>query len=244
MIVKYSDRLAEPSRTAHVHLSPLLGRLRADTRAAHERIETVPGLSCLVSPDLTESAYVQALRALHAFHQTMHSCLPPLLQALSPESCRVRLSESGLKALEADIAYFGAQPDKAMASPVVLTTPEAALGAVYVVEGSGLGARVIGRAIAVSLGVVPGAGGNFFCGETADAARSRWLQFCKVLASASAAFDEAGYARVSAGALACFAALEAALGRGAASGDGSLQGPDAAIAATSPEAARIATNLT
>ena len=72
-----------------------------------------------------------------------------------------------------------------------------ALGALYVIEGSGLGGRVIGRHLAENLGVKAGAGGSFFCGMDAETARLRWSRLGAVLASpaignASAADSIAG----------------------------------------------------
>jgi heme oxygenase len=77
-----------------------------------------------------------------------------------------------------------------------------------VVEGSALGARVIGRSVSVSLGVTPGHGGSFFCGATADAARIRWHHFAAALDWAEPRLGDAGSARVTETAIAVFAKLE------------------------------------
>jgi heme oxygenase len=56
-----------------------------------------------------------------------------------------------------------------------------ALGALYVIEGSNLGGRIIGRQVAKTLGVGPGTGGSFYCGLTAEDARRRWRLLQEVL---------------------------------------------------------------
>ncbi len=212
-------RPVEPVRTKPSPVSPLLARLRAETHDAHERIEALPELSCLMSSTLTENDYVRALRGLHAFHARMHESLPRLLhglgQHLAENAPVLGLETSGLHALDEDLAWFAVGPHRKMRKPPSLTDGYAALGALYVVEGSALGARVIGRAVSASLGVSPGQGGSFFCGASADLARTRWQSFCAMLAAAgpviAAAGEEAGCARVVAGALSCFGALEEAI---------------------------------
>jgi heme oxygenase len=56
-----------------------------------------------------------------------------------------------------------------------------ALGALYVIEGSNLGGRIIGRHVAKTLGVVPGNGGSYYCGLSAEDARRRWRLLQEVL---------------------------------------------------------------
>ncbi len=199
--------------------SPLLVRLRAETRSAHDRIEALPALSCLLSPTLLLPDYLEALHGLLAFHACLHAVLPPLLRdpvcggSASPDVQPDGSLDSGaLHALAEDLAFFGAPSRRRMRKPAVLTDAAAALGGFYVVEGSALGARVIGRAVGVSLGVSPGAGGSFFCGASADTARQRWQAFCRRLETAEPGLDEAASRRVVAGALGCFQALEDAMG--------------------------------
>ena len=190
--------------------SALLVRLRAETRDAHDRIEALPALSCLLSPMLLLPDYIEALRGFSAFHACMHAVLPPLLaESAGPDGGPYA---GGLHALAEDLAFFSAPSRRRMKKPAMLTDGAAALGALYVLEGSALGARVIGRAVCVSLGVSPGAGGSFFCGASADAARQRWQAFCRLLEIAEAGFDQAACGRVVAGALGTFQALEDAMG--------------------------------
>jgi heme oxygenase len=210
-------------------VSPLLSRLRAETHAAHDRVEKLPELSCLLAPDLSARAYVQALRGLYAFHARVLASLPPL-----PEGFLTPLVATGdtqgpeahtLHALANDMLWFGAQPPGRMPGIPGVHDCASALGALYVAEGSALGARVIGRAVAQSIGVSPGAGGSFFCGATADVARLRWRAFCTVLARAEPSFDACATERAIAGALATFASLAHALERHAHGGPPAVPRP-------------------
>jgi heme oxygenase len=210
--VSQIDRLSVSPPREYMRAPQLLARLRTETRAAHDRIEASPALCCLLSPALEVEPYVRALRALHAFHARMWVTLPALLQDfLAPFTSAggsFAPNTAGLDALADDIAWFGASPAAPMAAMEPLNDAASALGALYVVEGSALGARVIGRSVSVSLGVVPGRGGSFFCGATADIARTRWNDFSDLLGWAETRLGQAGAARVVGGALGVFDRLE------------------------------------
>ncbi len=212
-----TDILHATAPSPPFRIPPLLARLRTETRAAHDRIEIVPELSCLLSATLAADAYIRALRALHAFHAGMWASLPALLSGFLAEFTiqggDFTPSDAGLRALAADLAWFGAQPPPKMPALPEVNDAASALGALYVVEGSALGARVIGRAVSISLGVTPGRGGSFFCGATADAARTRWHHFAAALDWAEPRLGEAGSARVTQAAIAVFAKLEQAFGQ-------------------------------
>jgi heme oxygenase len=199
------DRIAAP----HPFVPPLLAQLRAGTREAHDRIEAIPGLGILLAPELSAGAYIAALKALYAFQAGLHKRLPPLLRNVAglnwPEP-------EVLQALADDLTWFGVKLPREVAGPRGINESCAALGALYLLEGSQLGGRIIGKAVAKSLAVSPGRGGSFFCGRTADNARQRWQAFCTVLAREGERLDPAGCARVVAGAQASFAYLEARLG--------------------------------
>ncbi len=186
----------------------LLAVLREGTRASHERVEAVPALACLMSPALTSASYVFALQALQAMHAGVASRLARLKQD-GPATCAP--DDAPWHLLAEDLAWFGARPRRAMAFHRVIEDRLAGLGALYVVEGSALGARVIGRAVAQSLGVSPGSGGSFFCSPTAEAARSRWLAVASFLTASGASLDADEQARVVAGARAVFDALAHAM---------------------------------
>ena len=183
----------------------ILERLRSATRDAHASIETVPRLSRLLARDITTTEYVETLRMLHAFHA---SILPDLARCLRGTSrAEALLDGKGLAALAADIAWFDAiplVPQRLQQPPACVA---AALGTLYVLEGSNLGGRVIGRHVARNLGVGPGSGGSFYCGLGAEDARRRWRLLQEVLRLEIDAPEALGETVTSA-ALATFESLE------------------------------------
>jgi heme oxygenase len=182
-----------------------LERLRAETRAAHARIETVPSLARLMMPDLTLAEYIEALRRLQAFHAAVYPCLSAELGGVS--GAQGLLDGAGLRNLRADLDCYGVAtlPSPPVPAPHSVA---AALGMLYVVEGSNLGGRVIGRHVATTLAVTPIRGGSFFCSLAATAARQRWQLLTGLLARE--VDDLCGpQGPVIAGALATFEAMEA-----------------------------------
>jgi heme oxygenase len=187
-----------------------LSRLRAGTRDAHARIETVPMLARLLSADLTEREYISILQHLHAFHTHLEPVVAAELAAM-PAAAAMQ-DGSRPRALAADLAWFAAP---AITPPPLppLEGAAAALGALYVIEGSGLGGRVIARHLVDSLHVSSGAGGSFFCRLDADAARARWQRLSDVLDPPDADQPNADQPRldkqaVVAGALGAFRCLD------------------------------------
>jgi len=159
-------------------MTDLLALLREATRADHERMEAVPALQRLMAPDLTVPEYAAVLLHMHAFHAAVE---PAIAAALHGHRALCLLDDSRLLALAEDLSWFGMQPVHAGLAVPVLGSAPAAIGALYVVEGSGLGGRIIARHVQASLGVMPGSGGSFYGGLSADAARERWRAFCGVL---------------------------------------------------------------
>jgi heme oxygenase len=158
----------------------LLVRLRVGTRDAHARIETVPALVRLVAHDLTKGEYIVLLQHLQALHTHFEPAIAAELEAF-PDAAAL-LDGKRPRRLNQDLAWFGAPTLPPPRLPE-LSGPIAALGALYVIEGSGLGGRVIGKHLSDCLGVAPGEGGSFFCGLDAETARQRWSRLTAILDS-------------------------------------------------------------
>ena len=206
-------RAETPQGAAVLHVTlPLLAQLRAGTRAAHERMEANNAMSRLLSADLQSADYVYALRALHAFHAGIGARLMVLGQDL-PDGCSFDTGRLAL--LGDDLAWFGAKPARHLSMARCITDTETAIGALYVLEGSALGARIIGKAVQASLDVEPARGGSFFCGATADGARERWITMSARINEAGAKMAAPARLRVVRGANAAFSALEHAIQRSA-----------------------------
>ena len=154
-------------------------RLRSATRSAHASIETVPALHRLLEPELDAADYLMTLRKLHAFHAAFEPGLASRLLGFTRAA--VLLDGRNLRALQADLAWFGASPLRCSPSPMTLPCAVAGLGALYVMEGSNLGGRIIARHVSRSLGVSPFAGGAFYGGLTAEQAGLRWQKLKEVL---------------------------------------------------------------
>jgi heme oxygenase len=182
----------------------LLALLRDGTRAAHDRVAAAPALACLMSPALDDASYVFALQTLQALHAGVAAQLASLRPGVPILDAP---ADGALTLLAQDLAWFGAAMRPRLALDGAIPDRLAGLGALYVVEGSALGARVIGRAVSQSLDVAPGRGGSFFCAATAAAARSRWLALTAILSASSASLDADSHARVVAGARTVFDAL-------------------------------------
>lgn len=124
-------------------------RLRAATASAHEALERDLGWEARVS---TLAGYRDLLGRLHGFHATWEPAIGAALDDGAFFDARRRVAALGddlafLGLTEADI---GGLPQ---ARPILLADPASAMGALYVLEGSTLGGRVIGRHIAAAHGL-------------------------------------------------------------------------------------------
>jgi heme oxygenase len=71
-------------------------------------------------------------------------------------------------------------PPDGLAQALRLHSPEAAWGALYVVEGSALGGQLIARQLSERLGITAERGGAFFAGW-GERTGSRWREFRELL---------------------------------------------------------------
>ena len=190
----------------------MVARLRTATRTAHRDIETVPAMVRLLAADLSEADYIAVLCRTGAFHRAFEQQAAVLL---APDAAaRVFLDGGRMRALAADLDWFGVPlpaPAPGAALPA-LTNAAQALGAMYVIEGSDLGGRVIARRLSDTLGLTPQTGCRFYGGHDAAATRDRWQRFCDLLQDAASRSGTAA-ADMAAGAVATFRSLEAWLRR-------------------------------
>jgi heme oxygenase len=127
---------------------PILDRLKDETREAHDRLEA--DLSLLHGP-LSRERFVRVLERFWGFH-----CIwePAIARALHDDAFlgpRLKLGR-----LEADLIALGRSPAEIARLPRCFEAaqlaplprrPAAALGSLYVLEGSTLGGKVISRAL-------------------------------------------------------------------------------------------------
>lgn len=178
-------------------------RLRVATATLHRATEAAFDAGDRLA---TMAGYVDLLDRLWSLHAGVEDALRSHggdLPGLALEALR----RSPLLAL--DIETLAGRPPRLPPSGLAYASPEAALGGIYVVEGSILGGRVLMRRAERSLGVSATQGGRFLAGDGA-ATGARWRAFLAVLAAlpaAGAAADaaEGGARGTFAAFLACFA---------------------------------------
>lgn len=160
-------------------IPPVLQALRLGTRAAHAAVERLPAMAALTDEGLTEAAYVEALRGLFRFHASLRGALR---RGLATFGAPAEIAQAPVRALAADLAWFGVPAWAGMAAELRFASLPEVLGARYVLDGSALGGRVIARHIGPRLGVAAGRGASFFCGVSAADARGMWADLCAALA--------------------------------------------------------------
>ena len=124
--------------------------LRQATDAAHERLHHLPAFASLAAGSIDRGDYIALLRRLLGFHGAVEAalaaapCLRPFGIAIE-ERRRAPL-------LEADLDAMDAAPGLAAPALVPPSSAAAAMGWLYVVEGSTLGGRHLARGLDGLLG--------------------------------------------------------------------------------------------
>ncbi len=170
--------------------------LRAETHDVHERLHRHRGLAAVQSGMIDRRAYTALLGRLYGFYRPFET------------ADQIALDRTGW--LESDLAALGVDSLTCAALPRCAALPsgpscEYRLGARYVVEGSALGGRSLGRQLDGLLGAGVVAGRRFFTGHGA-ATGDVWRGYLADLASVP---DEAlKHAAVIEGAIQTFAIFE------------------------------------
>ena len=173
-----------------------LQRVRASTRALHDRLEArLP----LLSPTLALPEYTRLLAAFHGFYRPLEAQLVPIASRIAsldwPQRRKTHL-------LEADLAVLGAATDAVNALPACSRLPSPSdeagtLGCLYVLEGATLGGQVSLRALHKTLGI-DGASGAAFFSSYGNEVGPRWRRFLECLATLERADEIDTAARVAA----------------------------------------------
>jgi heme oxygenase len=170
--------LALPRATA-APVPTLHERLQQATAADHQAVEDRVNLMGIVSL----ARYQRVLVAFHGFwpgiEDRIHAALPPDLQTeWAPRWRGARLANDLLMLAGESPAAVAALP--ACDDWPMITHEAEALGALYVIEGSSLGARHISRHLQARLGLEAASGASFFAGH-GDQTGAWWLRFKEVL---------------------------------------------------------------
>ena len=160
-----------------MNASALSLQLRTNTAAAHEALET--GLD-LLRADLTRADYVQLL---HAFNGYLTPWFERVTAYLPDDVDTLIDGRRHLTRLDADLHRLdrGAPSARCAALPAI-DDYASALGSSYVIEGSMLGARVVGPELQRRFGLTADDGCAYFSGDGA-ATGKRWSQFRALLDS-------------------------------------------------------------
>lgn len=157
-------------------------RLRAGTADLHHAAEAAFNPRHRLS---TMDSYVDLLDRLWALHAGIEAALGvhgPRLFGLELEARR----RSPLLGL--DLQATARRHPRFAPVPFTYASPAAALGGLYVLEGSTLGGRVLIRLAEASLGVSRQRGGRFLAGHGSDTGRL-WRDFLEALAVIPAGGD-------------------------------------------------------
>ena len=154
------------------------GRLRTATHAAHARVD-----ACFPRGLGSAAEYRQYLLGMHAVVGALERALSDAALTAPWSSWR---KPERVAWLEADLASLQAAPLQSGPGLRIAGVAEAA-GALYVVEGSALGAtQLLGDARA--MGWTDRQGARFLHGHGGDAAGARWREYVRCLESSR--FDE------------------------------------------------------
>jgi len=176
--------------------------LRASTREVHERLHAAPAFAAIARGELDRRAYADLLGRLLAFHRAvapLMACARATIGCSNDNGQAARLAR-----LESDLDHVGRTAGPRVATPA--WADDEAVGALYVVEGSTLGGKLIHRQLDVLF--APGERGRSFFGGTSDDGR-HWRALCRRLDTHGSC--EARLGAMIAGAASAFALFETCL---------------------------------
>jgi heme oxygenase (biliverdin-IX-beta and delta-forming) len=166
----------------------LLERLRVETRPAHDRIEQAIDLAGRMG---SLAGYRATLERFYGFHVVWEAAAEPLIadgEFFQPRK-KTDLLLRDLRALGASDAAIASLPVCDGLMP--LSSPAAAFGSMYVIEGSTLGGAIISKHVERALGVHPEAGSAYFH-SYGPATGRMWTKFrARLLSLSSATMDDA-----------------------------------------------------
>lgn len=145
----------------------LLTELKSSTQSEHDSIEASLNL---MDPEMTLEKYKSMLSRFYGFY----AAVEPELEKFASLPLEKRAP-----VLEKDLGFFNISPssiEKLPPSSFSLEKMEDALGMLYVLEGSSLGAQVLSRHFEEKLKVQKGKGLDFFFGHGRET-MPRWLVF-------------------------------------------------------------------
>jgi len=149
-----------------------MSALRDATHDLHERLEaSFPWEQAFASGE----NYVRLLRALHELVRPADEAIAAQLTGEGPLATQRRRATWIVE----DLRRLGVEPSRAPAQAAdfrFVNSPGRALGCLYVLEGSALGAQYLSRQLQARLGITPETGGRYL-GAYGDRTGERWNGF-------------------------------------------------------------------
>jgi len=158
----------------------ILRRLRNETADVHGRLEQKIDV---LSPRFSFQNYVQLLQGFYAVHAGWNDCAHGLLSSAVSDLAE-RLQH--LERIESDLERLGHKPALVALDFSRVRTTAAALGCMYVLEGSTLGGQILSRTFAARFDIEALCGGAYFHGY-GPRTGLMWRRFGEQLESWSAA---------------------------------------------------------
>lgn len=190
--------------------------LRRVTRETHDRLELRTPLAALFAPGgrYSRDLHGDILRRLLSLYRPVEQRLWD--HSLFHGGGFARSLRRKVPLLERDLRVLGHDPDGVpdLAPVPTLTTEAAALGSLYVIEGSTLGGKMIAKELRAQLQLTEAMGAAFFV-PYGSATGKVWSEFLLLLEEAA---EPMRLTEIGEGALAMFQAFEACLLDGAAYG--------------------------
>lgn len=156
-------------------MAALSQQLREQTAAAHQSLEDHLDI---LRDDLTRANYVDLLQAFNGY---LTPWLPRVQAHLSADLNEALDGQRHLDRLQLDLNKLDAAIDAEYCSELPPVVDFAsAMGSCYVIEGSMLGARIVGPALQRRFGLDAESGCAYFAGD-GDATGRRWNIFRKAL---------------------------------------------------------------
>lgn len=148
--------------------------LREKTALYHTKLEETELSKAILKDDLSKEEYIDYLKAMYAFEKPFEAVYFPLLADYFSDIDKRKRAEL----IEKDIQVLGgsvADLELETFNTSDITLPEA-IGAMYVMQGSSLGGRVILKHVNKHLGLEAENGASYFHGFGAETGRF-WTTF-------------------------------------------------------------------
>ncbi|RZL20092.1 MAG: heme oxygenase [Pedobacter sp.] len=159
--------------------------VKEQTKVAHQELEKK--MIAMLRSMQSEKDYINILKIFYSYFGGLEQLINEHINGMVPDMDSRRKAGS----LAADLGAFnGEVPPLAHKEDLpVIDSPLQALGALYVIEGSTLGGKIISKMVSKQLGMPDNKGLSFFNGYE-DASEDMWVKFKAMLNSSAKNLEE------------------------------------------------------